>query len=382
MQKKPCLPPLPKLRPRPGFQQPPETSTSAKQVTNNEEVLEPADAKTSRLLMKTDYKCGPSGKKRSSGSLIHSIPKFSQVRPNGKLTEVQKMLQSRILSRRERLQKMKLAEEQRQHQQPQPQLGQQHIALQTHEDSRLRASSLLQNIISLHEQRISAGDEVEITPSTSTSSTSGIKRRGRKPAKNEICHVVANLEEEPEIEEPRVPSPPAITIQRIDIGESSKSSLTSGLPHLSEVTITPAVSVDKNRGSDVLEGVLDLRKSRKKSESPEIIELDCAKKAETPTMKRIPAILTPQDFERLGLPAGYVFCPSSGLFVHGLALNPNYEERSQTRPPESLESMQGVMRVKPISQMQEVEISGNPGSSGNRKRKGSTQEVNNEVGLP
>ena len=96
------LPPMPKLRPRPGFtlmsedlptpplkkrkiianvaaevpddhqkkcQQPPPLGTI--------EIIE-EDAKTSRLLTKSE--CGRGGgRKRNSGSSIHSIPKFSQV---------------------------------------------------------------------------------------------------------------------------------------------------------------------------------------------------------------------------------------------------------------------------------------------------------------
>ena len=47
--------------------------------------------------------------RKTGGSLVHSIPKFSKVRPSEKLSEVQKVLQDRILSR----QRMK---HQRQHQ--------------------------------------------------------------------------------------------------------------------------------------------------------------------------------------------------------------------------------------------------------------------------
>ena len=70
---------------------------------------------TSRLLMKSECSRGGGGsgsqgaqnRKRGGGSgggggggggsLVHSIPKFSQVRPNEKLTEVQKMLQNRYV---------------------------------------------------------------------------------------------------------------------------------------------------------------------------------------------------------------------------------------------------------------------------------------------
>ena len=62
------------------------------------------DGKTSRLLMKTDCKGGRGGRKRNGDgntSLVHSIPKFSEVVPKGgKISEVQKVLQTRLLSRR------------------------------------------------------------------------------------------------------------------------------------------------------------------------------------------------------------------------------------------------------------------------------------------
>ena len=100
------LPPLPKLRPKPGFNMatmvigstdilptaddispppkkrkithiplgsPSEDSSPAKSPDIIEE-----DSKTSRLLTKSE--CGRGGgRKRSSGSSIHSIPKFTQV---------------------------------------------------------------------------------------------------------------------------------------------------------------------------------------------------------------------------------------------------------------------------------------------------------------
>ena len=67
------------------------------------------DDKTSKLVMKTDCKGGRGGRKRNGDgapSLVHSIPKFSEVIPKGgKISEVQKVLQSRLLSkRRERMQ--------------------------------------------------------------------------------------------------------------------------------------------------------------------------------------------------------------------------------------------------------------------------------------
>ena len=76
------LPPLPKLRPRPGLSTeeilpPPKKRKVVVEPTKLDDVVE-EDAKTSRLLTKSE--CGRGGgRKRNSGSMIHSIPKFSQV---------------------------------------------------------------------------------------------------------------------------------------------------------------------------------------------------------------------------------------------------------------------------------------------------------------
>ena len=105
------LPPLPKLRPRPGFHMPNLNmfSNSIKNLSSTDVITPPPkkrklenlpitvpteedsnfakeavevideDSKTSRLLTKSE--CGRGGgRKRSSGSTIHSIPKFTQVR--------------------------------------------------------------------------------------------------------------------------------------------------------------------------------------------------------------------------------------------------------------------------------------------------------------
>jgi hypothetical protein len=100
------LPPMPKLRPRPGLgaasseiTPPPkkrklsEEAYHSYQIINQRSAVLPVfaaaseaaedieeDCKTSRLLTKSE--CGRGGgRKRNSGSMIHSIPKFSQVSP-------------------------------------------------------------------------------------------------------------------------------------------------------------------------------------------------------------------------------------------------------------------------------------------------------------
>ena len=98
------LPPMPKLRPRPGLTlsipelnppgnndlipPPKKRKLAPKAIQNetNEDTPSPKpfeivdeDAKTSRLLTKSE--CGRGGgRKRNSGSSIHSIPKFTEVR--------------------------------------------------------------------------------------------------------------------------------------------------------------------------------------------------------------------------------------------------------------------------------------------------------------
>ena len=81
------------------------TSVQSNYTINSIEDKEAVEeGKTSKLLMKTDCKGGRGGRKRNGDgapSLVHSIPKFSEVVPKGgKISEVQKVLQSRLLSKR------------------------------------------------------------------------------------------------------------------------------------------------------------------------------------------------------------------------------------------------------------------------------------------
>lgn len=75
---------MPKLRPRPGLSLSDEVTPPPKKrkiiTTETQKAPEIIDeeAKTSRLLTKSE--CGRGGgRKRGSGSMIHSIPKFTQV---------------------------------------------------------------------------------------------------------------------------------------------------------------------------------------------------------------------------------------------------------------------------------------------------------------
>ena len=79
---------------------------------NEKHIENSSDGKTSKLLMKTDCKGGRGGRKRNGDgntSLVHSIPKFSEVVPkSGGISEVQKALQSRLLSKRKEKQQERI----------------------------------------------------------------------------------------------------------------------------------------------------------------------------------------------------------------------------------------------------------------------------------
>ena len=413
------LPPLPKLRPRPGLQrhhhllqataasgttaasaataaaaaaaaatvttvnskvrqhqQLAATTTAARAAEDN------LDDGTSRLLMKTDVKGGGGGggsggggggRGRSrgggGGSLVHSIPKFSQVRPNERLAEVQKVLQSRIISKQLQKQQREMQLQLQQQQQQQQQLkknqevqlnGLEAVRPRTpkfHADPGLGASSLLQNMVSLHHDSavVSAPPPLEVLsgggsggsgrhpkiPSQAAGSAATTppvkcgKRRGRKPAKEEICHLVTHAVLE--MEKERVSDKntnqtlpePEVTIRRVVEGkaEQQKRPFPTGIPILSEVTITPA-----DAPVAASDRALDLRKDRESS--PEVVEIDPPSPKQQQQRQRqqqqqqqqqqqrqqLPPMLYPSDYERLGSPSGYVFCPETNVFVHPATL--------------------------------------------------------------
>lgn len=319
------LPPMPKLRRKPGFE-----------LDEREAKPEAEEITTSRLLMKNE--CRGSGRKKSNGSLVHSIPKFTQVKPNERLSEVQKVLQNRI---RLKQQRKKMEQEQQEIRSFSHQADQ-----QRHQSNRnpvllsdrhripvsvpglsgveiklvpsssvasaqpnLPAASLLQNIMSFHEKREERTTQPLQRPHDSGSNPSNSnKRRGRKPAKDEICHFVSS-QSSPKQFKPILP-----------------------LPQLSEVTITPTLvtrPVANDRPTISREEALDLRKTAKaKSQTPpEILEVDVDPEQmifedrHSPVPMMMPPVLSPMDFESLGAPPGYVFEPRSAVFVHPSALH-------------------------------------------------------------
>jgi hypothetical protein len=172
---------------------------------NEMDLVNNCDGKTSRLLMKTDCKGGRGGRKRNGDgntSLVHSIPKFSEVAPkSGGISEVQKVLQSRLLSKRKERQQEKMQDNNNKntldkinHKNPNT-LSEASMAVNVSEAysiSRLqknmdvtnqsndevscidlKATNILQNMITLHEQK---------TESTKTSTMNIIQQ----PQRNNI----------------------------------------------------------------------------------------------------------------------------------------------------------------------------------------------------
>ena len=379
------LPPLPKLRPRPGLnhheavtipasarghrraqQQQHQRQQQRHHQRHDPDVTEQqqqqseviTDETTSRLLMKSECK-GGSGRRKNTGSLVHSIPKFSQVKPNERLTEVQKVLQSRILAKKHQQQMMQHQERTTQHHPVPFSSTTTSSKSSTACSNGLQAANLLQNIITFHEQN-SSTTSVTTASSTSVRPNKPIsqKRRGRKPAKEEICHVVkqqrnsSRIQDDDEEEEEEEAIDPPV-----------HSSSSSYLPRLSEVTITPT-----NSTSD---SALDLRKDRPRSPSPEVIEIPVDPSRITVPSSRShpltpPAVMHPSDYERLGMPLGYIYCPRTNMFLHPSVLSQQQQQQSlpqqqqpqqqqqqhllvpkKQRVQDSFQSLQGVMRVRP-----------------------------------
>jgi len=219
-------------------------------------------------------------------ALIHSIPKFSQVLPNQQLTEVQKVLQERLLKKR-------------------VDGGVKHTTYidvnSSHQDR--RASDLLQAMVdkSTTQQR----PKVQQRP-----------RRGRKPNKTEICHFKANIEDANiDAEIPQGNHQSQISISSHNTIEEVLDNQSSILP---ELTITrkyspypvkfPAKPYDFCTRSSL--------------EQP---QTDSNFTTELPT-NSVPLVLKQEDLEKLApndpLYASYIFLPSVGVFVHPLAVPP------------------------------------------------------------
>ena len=234
------LPPMPKLRPRPGLKPPNRLVTTDSVSIYPIEIPAPTDAdeKTSRLLTKNEFKGGRGGRKRNGdGSLIHSIPKFSQVVPkSGQISNVQKVLQSRLLLRQR--------------------AKQQQLQGEVEKVEVEKKSKTLQSMIqNLHHQKMNSQASSFSPSPKSDAPPLKDRRKSRKPDKNDICHVV---------QEPK----------QIQLS--------------SEVTISPS-------------GIQTPPPLPRKK-------------------KPVQTMLTPDEYEKLGLPSGYVFWPNANIFVHTTAM--------------------------------------------------------------
>ena len=161
------MPPLPKLRPRPGLIR----KNEDEEMSSNEES---GSLSTSRLLTKDECNGGKRGKGAHLTGSVHSIPKFSQVRPNTRLTAVQKVLQSRIMSKIAKKRQLEMQQEEAKRRKKEE---------ENENEVDLRARNLLQNMILMKDNSNDGGNK--------SSNGNGMKRRGRKPAKEEITLVRA-----------------------------------------------------------------------------------------------------------------------------------------------------------------------------------------------
>jgi len=225
--------------------------------------------------MKSECKGGGGRKRSANGSLVHSIPKFSEVRPNEKLAEVQKMLQNRIIMKQQR--------------QKQLQKGQNLV--QKHDngvDRQLKNKEEKEAATEVSFQppppsEPSSHNDSEAPPQMLDRSGSG---RRRKPAKDEICRrpVVVEGESSQASKTPTssVKAPTSamsnteatttITAATTTASTVSPLPLLPGIPHLSEVTITP-VTVDRKRKIQELDKALDLAKKKETVEEEEVLEV-------------------------------------------------------------------------------------------------------------
>ena len=112
-----------------------------------------------------------SGLRKTSGSLVHSIPKFSKVRPTEKLSEVQKVLQDRILSR-QRMKQQQLHQNQKDI----------HPSIVNANTSEIVESNLLQNLIFKQSEKKTSMRNVSAHEAKS-SRESSVRKRVRKPGK-------------------------------------------------------------------------------------------------------------------------------------------------------------------------------------------------------
>ena len=247
--------------------------------------VEEAGEGVSKLVMKSSGGGGRGSTRRRA--LIHSIPKFSQVRPTHQLAVAQRLLQERLLQKRggaaELLQGM--------------------AALEAQEQQRMASVQREVKVIEKKEEKQMGNGSRPL-------------RRERKPRKTAICRIQPEEEESKEKQqnvldnEATVRCLPELTITRRPSPSSSSSS--SPLSH-QHSTSSP----------------LDLSRPRLAPSPPSPHPgptTSLSPPISSPHTSSLSLVLQPPDYEALAphhpLYATYIFLPSIGVFVHPLAIPP------------------------------------------------------------
>ena len=246
---------------------------------------EEAEEGVSKLVMKASSGGGRGSTRRRA--LIHSIPKFSQVRPTHQLAVAQRLLQERLLQKRggaaELLQGMAALEAQEQERRGR---RDERVALQTD-------VKVLENY---EDREVASGEG------------SRPVRRERKPRKTTICRIQPEEEREQK-----------------EAGVGEKDPDGAAVRHLPELTITrrpPPPSPLHHQQST--SSPLDL--SRPRLTSSPVSATSLPSPPTSPSSSSLSLVLQPPDYEALAphhpLYATYIFLPSIGVFVHPLAIPP------------------------------------------------------------
>jgi hypothetical protein len=173
----------------------------------------------------------------------------------------------------------------------------------------------LQSIVSMHEKNSLSQIQTPKPLPVLTSSMSSGRRRVRKPDKSAICHVVPEMPvNEPEVIL-EVDYKEETTLKQI-LNEEPLTAAGTAARLSPEVTIT---ATGNNKKQD-MDG----------------------------------KILRPEEYRKLGMPIGYIFWPNANVFVHPSVLQGGGQvdlissvPQTPKRHVESMESLSGVMRVRP-----------------------------------
>ena len=244
---------------------------------------EEAEEGVSKLVMKASSGGGRGSTRRRA--LIHSIPKFSQVRPTHQLAVAQRLLQERLLQKRggaaELLQGMAALEAQEQER-------------RGRRDERVALQTDVKGLENYEDRELASGEG------------SRPVRRERKPRKTAICRIQPEEEREQK-----------------EAGVGEKDPDGAAVRHLPELTITrrpPPPSPLHHQQS--ISSPLDL--SRPRLTSSPVSATSLPSPPTSPSSSSLSLVLQPPDYEALAphhpLYATYIFLPSIGVFVHPLAI--------------------------------------------------------------